>query len=66
MIRDTTKLKLQLSKKILTDQKRIANLINNYFINIIKNLDLKYLTVSNTSDIDEIMKHFDNHISVCK
>ena len=66
MIRDTTILKQQLLKKILTDQKRIANLINNYFINIIKNLDLKYLTVSNTSDIDEKIKHFDDHISVCK
>ena len=40
--------------------------MNNYFINITKNLDLKPSTVSNTSDIDEITKHFDNHISVCK
>ena len=28
--------------------------MNNYFINITKNLDLKPSTVSNTSDIDEI------------
>ena len=40
--------------------------MNNYFINITKNLDLKPSTVSNTSDIDEITKHFDNHISECK
>ena len=40
--------------------------MNNYFINITKNLDLKPSTVSNTSDIDKITKHFDNHISVCK
>ena len=42
--------------------------MNNYFINITENLDLKPLTVSNTSDMDEIAKHFDdhNHISVCK
>ena len=40
--------------------------MNNYFINITKNLDLKPSTVSNTSDIDEITKHFDDHISVCK
>ena len=40
--------------------------MNNYFINITKNLDLKPLTVPNTSDIDEITKHFDDHISICK
>ena len=40
--------------------------MNNYFINITKNLDLKLLAVSNTSDIDEITKHFDDHISVCR
>ena len=40
--------------------------MNNYFINITKNLDLKPSTVPNTSDIDEITKHFDDHISVCK
>ena len=40
--------------------------MNNYSINITKNLDLKPSTVSNTSDIDEITKHFDDHISVCK
>ena len=27
---------------------------------------MKPLAVPNTSDIDEITKHFDNHISVCK
>ena len=40
--------------------------MNSYFINFTKNLDLKPLTVPNTSDIDEITKHFDDHISVCK
>ena len=40
--------------------------MNNYFINISKNLDLKPLAVSNTSDIDEIPKHIGDHISVYK
>ena len=40
--------------------------MNNYFINITKNLDLKSSAVPNTSDIDEITKHFDDHISACK
>ena len=40
--------------------------MNNYFINITKNLDLKPSTVFNTNNIDEITKYFDGHISVCK
>ena len=40
--------------------------MNNYFTKITKTLDLKPSTVSNTSDIDEITKHFDDHISVCR
>ena len=40
--------------------------MNNYFINITKNLDLKPSTAPNTSDLDEITKHFDDHISTCK
>ena len=40
--------------------------MNNYFLNITKNLELRPSTVSNTSDIDEITKHFDGHINVWK
>ena len=40
--------------------------MNNYFINITKNLDLKPSAVSNTSDIDEITKHFDDLIIIYK
>ena len=40
--------------------------MNNYFINITKNVDLKPSTVSNTNGINKITKHFDGHISVCK
>ena len=38
--------------------------MNNYFINYTKNLDSKYSTFPNTSEIDEITKLFDDHISV--
>ena len=51
---------------IITDENKIATLMNNYLINITKNLDLKTSKVPNTSNIDEITKHFDDHISVCK
>ena len=40
--------------------------MNNYFTKITKTLDLKPSTVSNTSDIDELTKHFDDHISTCR
>ena len=39
--------------------------MNNYFINIKKNVDLKPLTVSNAYDIDEITQHLEDHISIC-
>ena len=40
--------------------------MKNYFISITKILDLKASTVPNTSDLDEITKHFNNYISVSK
>ena len=49
---------------IITEEEKIATLMNNYFRNITKNSDLKLSAVSNTSDIDEITNHFDDHISV--
>ena len=61
-----TKVTIVEKGSIITDENKIATLMNNYFINITKNLDLKPSTVSNTSDIDEITKHFDDNISLCK
>ena len=40
--------------------------MNNYFINITKKLDLKPSTFSDTRNIDEMTKHFNDHTSVCK
>ena len=45
---------------------KIAILMNDCFINITKNSDLKHSTVSNITDNDKITKRFDDHISVCK
>ena len=61
-----TKITIVEKDSIITDEKKIATLMNNYFINITKNLDLKPSALPNTSDNDEITKHFDHHISVCK
>ena len=59
-----TKITIAEKDSIITDEKK--TLMNNYFLNITKNLDLKLLIVPNTSGIDEMTKHFDDHISVCK
>ena len=40
--------------------------MNNYFTKVAKNLDLKPSATSNTKDIEETTKHFDDHISLCK
>ena len=40
--------------------------MNNYFVKSTKRLYLKPSIDSNTNDIDEITKHFVDHISVCK
>ena len=61
-----TKITIVEKDSIITDEKKIATLMNNYFINITKNLDLKPSTVPNTNDLDKITKHFDDHISICK
>ena len=45
-------------------KKKNATLMNNSFVNVTNNLDLKPSAVPNTSDIDELSKHFDDHISV--
>ena len=61
-----TKVTIVEKDSIIKDENKIATLMNNYFINISKNLDLKPSTVSNTSDTDEKTKHFDDNTSVCK
>ena len=59
-----TRITIVKKDSIITDEKN-ATLMNNYFINIKKNVDLKPLTVSNAYDIDEITQHLEDHISIC-
>ena len=51
-----TKIIIVKKDSIITDKKKIATLMKNYFINNTKNVDLKPSTVSNTNEIDEITK----------
>ena len=51
---------------IKTNEKGIAAIINNFFINITKNLDLKSSKKRTTDDLNNIVYEFDDHISFKK
>ena len=51
---------------ILTDDRDIAKTMNNFFINITKNLNLKPYKDSSVTNINGITSNFDNHISIKK
>ena len=46
---------------ILTDVRDIAKTMNNFFINITKNVNLKPCKYSSLTDINGITSNFDNH-----
>ena len=60
------KIALYGNESVLTNEKEIANTMNNYFINITKHLNLKPHTASNTMDIEQITSAFNNHVSIKK
>ena len=49
------------NNSILTDDKDIAKIMNNAFINITKDLNLKRYKDSSLTNINEITSNFDNH-----
>ena len=49
---------------ILTDDKDIAETMNNFCMNITKNLNLKPCKDSSLTDINSITSNFDNHINI--
>ena len=51
---------------IKTNEKEIATIMNNFFINITKNLDLKSSKKCTTKDLNDIVSEFDDHISIKK
>ena len=61
-----TKIIIVQKYSVITDEKKNATLMNNYFTKVAKNLDLKPSAASNKKDIEETTKHFDDHISLCK
>ena len=49
---------------VIADEKRVAELMNKYFINITKNLNLKAPIINTTDDIQFLTKNYDNRISI--
>ena len=52
--------------KIVRKDKNVAELMNNYFINATKTLNLKSSKYSNSNDIMELISHFNDHVSIKK
>ena len=51
---------------VIADEKRVAELMNKYFVNITKNLNLKAPIINTTEDVQSLTKNYDNHISIRK
>ena len=51
---------------MLTDSKAISKTMNNFFIRITKNLNLKLYKNSSLTDINDITSNFDNHMIIKK
>ena len=51
---------------VIADEKRVAELMNKYFINITKNLNLKAPIINTTDDIQSLTNNYKNNISIRK
>ena len=58
----SSKITLVENNIVIADEKRVAELMNKYFIN----LNLKAPIIHTTDDIQSLTKNYDNHISVRK
>ena len=62
----SSKITLVENNIVIADKKRVSELMNKYFINITKNLNLKAPIINTTDDIQSLTKNYDNHISIRK
>ena len=60
----SSKITLVENNIVIADEKRVAELMNKYFINITKNLNLKAPIINTTDDIQFLTKNYDNRISI--
>ena len=66
-------IRLNENGKIISDKKEVAEILNNYFVEAVENLEVeRYLPNENViidenlDNIDKIVKHFKNHPSILK
>ena len=62
----SSKITLAKNNIVIADEKIVAELMNKYFINITKNLNLKASIINTTDDIRSLTKNYENHISIRK
>ena len=60
----SSKITLVENNIVIADKKRVSELMNKYFINITKNLNLKAPIINTTDDIQFLTKNYDNRISI--
>ena len=58
--RNSSKITLVEENNIISDEEEIANIMNNYFVNVTKTLNLKKLLGVGCSGVND----FENHISI--
>ena len=61
---NSEKIMLLENKLIKTNEKEIATMMNNFFINTAENLDLNSPQNCTTKDLNSIVSEFDDHISI--
>ena len=62
----SSKITLVENNIVIADEERVAELMNKYFINITKTLNLKAPIINTTDDIQSWTKNYDNHICIRK
>ena len=66
--RDNKSFKITLVENnlVMADEERVTELMNKYFINVTKNLNLKTPIINTTDSIQSLTKNYENHISIRK
>ena len=51
---------------LVSDEKELATIMNNFFINITKDLELKKDNKGKLNNLEDILKAFESHLSIEK
>ena len=62
----SSKITLLENNIVIVDEKRVAELMSKYFVNVTKNLNLEAPIINRTDDIQSLTENYENHISIRK